>query len=545
MALRTRRTAYYIALVAVTTAVFTVAYNVGMAAWEGRPQPIYRSLEVVIQSFTTTGYGEDAPWQSPQMNALAIVMQLAGIGLILTAADVFAVPWLRSVLSPNAPETVADLDDHVVVCQHTPRTDVLIDELDARDRQYVLIESDREHARELYESGYRVIRGDPESTEVLNNARVSTASAVVADAADDANASIALSVHEVEPDVRVVSLIEDASLARYHRLAGADTVLSPRQLLGRSLAGEVPTAVTTTIEDGVSIGDDFQLAEVAVAEGSPLAGRTLADARLRERFGATVVGVWSGSSFTTAVDRDTRLPAGTQLLVAGRTGRLDALREATAATVSKLTPRRVVLAGYGDTGQAAHEALAGTNATVTVLEIEDEEGVDVVGDARDPDTLTAAGIEDASVMVLAIEDDTEAIFATLVARDLNPELRIVVRSSEEEDVQKLYRAGADYVQSLATISGRMLASTVFEDEDLLAYDRQVSVVRLPAPGLAGTTLADAAVRDVTGCAVVAVVREGESITEFDPESFVLDADDDVVIAGSDEDITEFERQFST
>src|SRR6056297_3470646 len=93
-----RRTTYYLALVFVTTLVFTGVYNVGMAVWEGRPQPLYRSLEVVIQSFTTTGYGEDAPWQTPQMNLLAILMQLAGIGLILTAVDIVAVPWLRDAL---------------------------------------------------------------------------------------------------------------------------------------------------------------------------------------------------------------------------------------------------------------------------------------------------------------------------------------------------------------------------------------------------------------------------------------------------------------
>lgn len=103
MAFRTRRTGTYLALVVATTLLFTGIYNVGMAVWEGQPQPVYRSLEVVIQSFTTTGYGEDAPWQSLQMNVLAITMQLTGIGLILTAVDVFAVPWLRGALAPTAP----------------------------------------------------------------------------------------------------------------------------------------------------------------------------------------------------------------------------------------------------------------------------------------------------------------------------------------------------------------------------------------------------------------------------------------------------------
>jgi Trk K+ transport system NAD-binding subunit len=539
----TRRTAYYLALVVVTTVVFTVAYNLGMAAWEHRPQPLYRSLEIVVQSFTTTGYGEDAPWRTPQMNALAIVMQLAGIGLILTAVDVFAVPWLRDALRPTAPESIPGLEDHVVVCAYTPRTEVLIAELDARDRAYVLVERDGETASDLHERGYRVVHGDPEATDTLEDAGVASAVAVVADVADDANASIALAAREVDPGARVISLIEDASLARYHRVAGADTVLSPRQLLGESLAGEVPTAVTTTVEEGVELGAEFELVELSVEAGSDLCHRTFAEARLRERFGVNVLGAWVDGDFETPVDPDDELDAGTRLLVAGASDRLERLRDATAATVSQFAPQRIILAGYGDTGRAAHDVLAATNAELTVLDIEDGDRVDVVGDAREPSVLEAAGIEGATVMLLAVEDDTTAIFATLIARDLNPDLRIVVRGTDHDNVQKLYRAGADYVQSLATVSGRMLASTVFEDEDLLVYDREVSIVRLPAPGLEGETVETAAVREETGCPVVAIVRDGETIVDFDPEAFTFAADDEVVIAGTGEGITRFDRRF--
>jgi Trk K+ transport system NAD-binding subunit len=543
MVLRTRRTGYYLLLVVVTTLVFTLAYNTGMAVWENRPQPLYRSFEVVVQSFTTTGYGEDAPWQSLQMNLLTVVMQLAGIGLILTAVDVFAVPWLRDALTPSPPKTVSELSDHVVVCSFTPRTDALITELEARDQPYVLVEPDSETANDLHEAGYRVIQGDPESPAVFENARLEAAIAVVADAADDTNASIALAALETDPDARVVSLVEDASLARYHELAGAGAVLSPRQLLGRSLAGEVPTAVTTSIAEGVEIGDDFELVELSIQAGSELAGRSVGGARLRERFGVNVIGAWVDGDFLTPIRRGTELDAGTRLLVAGTPDQLDALREATAATVSGFSPRSITLAGYGDTGRAAHEALAETNSRLTVLDVEEKDGVDVVGDVRDPDVLERAGIEGASVLIVAVEDDTTAIFATLVARDLNPDLQIVVRANQEEDVQKLYRAGADYVQSLATVSGRMLAATVFEDEDLLVFDRQVSVVRLPAPGLAGETLASAEVRTTTGCSVMAVVRAGETITDFDPETFTFEPDDEVVVAGTNEDVTTFEQRF--
>ncbi|WP_418771148.1 potassium channel family protein [Halorientalis halophila] len=538
-----RRTGYYLALVIVLTLLLTVVYNVGMASWENRPQPLYRSLQVVIQSFTTTGYGEDAPWLTPQMNLLAIVMQFTGIGLILTAVDVFAVPWIRDALTPSAPQVAPELDDHVIICEHTPRTDAFIGELEARGRDYVHIESDPETARELYERGYRLIEGDAETTETLANAHIESAMCVVIDAADDRSASIALAVREARPDVRVIALVEDADLAQYHRAAGVDDVLSPRQLLGESLAEHLPTAVTTEIDEGVTIGEDFELVELTISEDSDLAHTTFAEAALRDRFGVNVVGAWLDSDFKTPVDLDDRLEAGTRLLVTGESDQVESLREITVSAVRDFTAQRIVLAGYGDSGRAVYDGLAGSGSRLTVLDIEQQEQVDVVGDARDPDVLEAAGIRDADALVLTVADDTTAVFTTLIVRELNPDLQIIVRANEEEDVEKLYRAGADYVQSLATVSGRMLASTVFEDEEVLTYQTQINVVRLPASGLEGTTLAAEEVRTTTGCTVIAVIRDGKTITRFDPVNFTFEAGDEFVITGTDEAITQFEQQF--
>jgi Trk K+ transport system NAD-binding subunit len=314
-------------------------------------------------------------------------------------------------------------------------------------------------------------------------------------------------------------------------------------LLGESLAEEVPTVVTTTAAEGVEIGDDFGLAEISIEPGSELADRAIVEARLRERFGVNVIGVWSDGAFRANVDPDTTLQPGTRLLVAGSTSRIAEVREATAGSVRDVSAQTVLIAGYGETGGAAYDALVDTRTDLTVLDIEESDGVDVVADARDPEALRAAGIEEASVLVLTVAEDTTAVFATLIARDLNPDLRIVVRANEEDDVRKLYRAGADYVQSLATVSGRMLASRVLEEADLLPYDTLVSVVRTSAPELAGRTVADADVRSETGVSVVAIIREGETIADFDPTTTTLESDDEVVIAGTDEDVTRFERRF--
>ncbi|MEF8881717.1 MAG: NAD-binding protein [Halapricum sp.] len=542
MALGTRRTAQYLGAVALVTIVFTLAYNTGLSVWEGRSQPLYQSLEVVFQTFTTTGYGEDAPWSTLPMNLLVIAMQLSGIALVLAAVDVFAVPWLQDALAPAPPSEITAVQDHVVICGFSPRTDAFISELDARDREYVLLESDDELAADLYESGYRVVHGDPESAGALNRVGVESATTVVADVADDSNASIALAAADLDPTIEVITLVEEAGLAQYHDVAGATTTLSPRQLLGGHLAREVVTPVETIAESGVEISPDVQLVELTVRSGSDLAGHTFSDTGLGERSGVDVVGAWFDGEFQSPVGPDARLTDGTRLLVAGADEQLSALAEATTATVRRLTGDEIVVAGYGDSGQAAVDALHG-DTSVTVLDIEDDEGVDVVGDARDPAVLERADIDDATALIVTVGDDTAAIFTTLIARELNPSLRIVVRANEEADVQKLYRAGADFVRSLATVSGRMLVSTVLEDEDVLSYDTRVNVVQLPAGALAGRTIVDADVRAATGCTVLAIVRDGQAITDFDPAAETIRVDDELVIAGTDEAVSRFERQF--
>ncbi|PGF14056.1 potassium transporter [Natrinema sp. CBA1119] len=540
--LKSRRTGYYLLLVAVTTVFFTLLYNHGMGAWEDRPQPLYRSLEIVFQTYTTTGYGEDAPWQTPQMNLLMIGMQLAGIGLILTAADVFAVPWLRNALSPSAP-TTTDAVDHVVICEYTPRGEEFVAELNSRGQEYVIVESDVERATALHEADNRVVHGDPESIKTLENAGVDRARAVVADAADDVNASIVLSAKEVNPDVRTVTLAEDVALEEYHRIAGADSVLSPRQLLGESLARQVPTVVTTVVDDGIELGNDLELVELSIETGSELCNRTVDEARLRERFGVDIVGVWVDGDFKSPIVPEIELNEDIRLLVAGEPKRITALREEATSSIQSLSVQRVLVAGYGEAGSTAADVLAETNTEVTVIDSEEKAGVDIVGDAREPAVFREAGIDDASAVIVTLNDDTTAIFTTLIASDLNPDVDVIVRANEPESKGKLYRAGAAYVQSLATVSGRMLASTIYEDESVLAVGRQIDVVELPVGRLAGRTLVDADVRSETGATVLVVVRDGETIADFDPDTFTFEPDDEVVLAGTDESVRRFETEF--
>lgn len=539
-----RRAIGYLVVVATALVVTALGYQWGMWVWEGRPRTFVDALQFTVEMFTTTGFGGDAPWESAEMQTFILVTDLLGMAVLVGALPVFVGPVVENALSSAAPQELqTDLEDHVVLCSYTSRVGELIAELDSHDVPYVIVEADRERADDLYEDGHRVVRADPETTAGLEAARLRSARALFADVSDQVDASIVLAAKGVADDLPIVSVVEDPDRARYHRLAGADHVLSPRELLGESLAQKVTTALRLQVDEAVRIDEEIELAEVSVRHGSDLAGTTLADSELRDRSGINVVGTWYRGEFDATPSPDTELAAGTVLLVSGRPDQLERLVEMTQSTVREFATGKTIVVGYGEVGRTVTKELEEAGIDATVVDRTDLDGVDVVGDATETDTLVQAGVDDAQTVVLALPDDTVTEFATLVIRDLAPSTEIIARVETNANIAKTYRAGADYVLSLATVTGRMAASDLLDERNVLAFNQQVEVTRTPAPELVGRTLEEANVRETTGCTVLGIARGGSVATDLGPGT-TIEAGDELVIVGTDPGIRTFERRYA-
>lgn len=528
-----RRLLYYVAGLATIMAAYTAAYYYGMNYVENRPRSILHCFQFIVETFTATGYGSDSPWRTPVMQVFVPIMDISGVFLIFLALPVLVFPLFEDAFSTTVPKQVEkDLEDHVVICTHSPRAASLIDELDSSDVAYVIVEPDRETAETLYEAGHSVVQAKPNSVAGLEGANLRDARALVADVADRVDTSIVLTAKDITEDVPIVSVVEEPEKARYHELAGADTVLSPRPLLGERLASKVTTALRSDLDNAVAIGEDLEVAELPVGYGSPLEGSTLADSNIRERTGVNVIGAWIDGDFESPPSPDTTLNRSTVLLVTGQSEQLSRLRGLTLSTVRQFEGGDVILIGYGAVGRQIASVLEEHDIAYTVVDREQFDGVDVCGDATDPEVLRRAGIEQARSVILAIADDTETEFITLVVRDTDPETEIIARVEESESVQKMYRAGADYALSLETISGRMIASSVLE-EDVISPDTKVDIVRTRATALEGQTLGEVDVRRKTGVTVVGIERNGDLLTDLGPETRV-ETGDKLVVAGTDE-----------
>ncbi|EMA51402.1 potassium channel family protein [Halococcus thailandensis] len=533
-----RRTGYSIAVLVILMIAYAIAYYYGMSVFEGEPKTFLHSLQVVIEAFTTTGFGSDSPWTSPAMNVLVIAMDLTGVALIFLALPVVVFPLIEESFSTSAPSSVT-LTDHIVICAYTPRGEMFIEELTSRGIPYFVLVADRDRADDLHEDGVMVVHGDPESPDALARVNLADARALVADASDEENASIVLAA--AESDTRVLTFVENTGAADYHRYAGADDVFSPRRLVGESLANKVTTAVSTELGDAIEIDPTFEIVELPVQSGSDLAGTTIADSAITERTGANVIGAWLRGEFVSPPAPDTRLDEHSLLLVAGRESQLERLKEMTMLETRPRRRGRVIVAGLGEVGSTVAKTVETDGLETVTVDIEDRSDVDVVGDVTEESTLREAGIEEASAVILALPDDTQTVFATLVIRELSPDVEVLARSKETASVRKLYRAGADYVLALAIVSGRMLASTIL-DEEVMGFDKQIEVVKTRCSGLDGRTLREADIRARTGCTVVAVERDGTTVTDVGPD-FEVRASDKLIVVGTDVAMNHFAASF--
>lgn len=130
-----------------------------------------------------------------------------------------------------------------------------------------------------------------------------------------------------------------------------------------------------------------------------------------------------------------------------------------------------VVVGYGPAGKSVVQALEEKSLRSTVIDMNvdsvnylNEHGKQAVyGDSSRQEILHAAGIERASYLIVTLPGIEEAAATTAAGRDLNSDMRIIVRARFLMDKEVLRRAGANAVIFEEQEVARTMADTVMED----------------------------------------------------------------------------------
>ena len=111
----------------------------------------------------------------------------------------------------------------------------------------------------------------------------------------------------------------------------------------------------------------------------------------------------------------------------------------------------VIIAGIGRFGQIVNRLVRASGFDTVVLD-HDMETIQLMrrfgfrgflGDPTRADILQAAGLDEARVLVVAMDDPNAAVMVTSHARKRRPDLHIIARAYDRNHVYRLYRAGAN------------------------------------------------------------------------------------------------------
>jgi Trk K+ transport system NAD-binding subunit len=515
-----------------------------LMAREGQSHSWATAVYWTMVTMSTLGFG-DITFESDAGRVFSVVVLLTGSVFILvllpfTFIQFVFLPWMESSRRARAPRAIPrDCEGHVLLTAAGAIERSLINRLERAGIRYAVIVGDIDEALRLHDEGLHVLVGELDDPETFRAAGVERAALVATTQPDTTNTNIAFTVQETSASVIVVATAKADASEDILRLAGCDQVLRLGEMLGAALARRV------LAPDGRSsvIGqlDDLLVAEAIAPE--KLVGLPLRQSDIRRRTGLTVAGMWERGELDVARPETVILPTST-LVLAGSREQLDVYDQLFGRDRTVEEP--VVIIGGGRVGRAAGRALAAAGLDHRIIEQQPERIRDperyVLGDAADLEVLERAGFNAAPSVMVTTHDDDMNVYLTIYCRRLRADVQIIARANLDRNVSTLHRAGADSVLSYATTAATAIWNELTADNTLQLAEG-LDVFRVPVPReLAGRTLQQSQIREVTGCTVVAVA-DGDGFRPNPDSQAPLPAGSELILIGDGESEDRFLRRY--
>ncbi len=248
----------------------------------------------------------------------------------------------------NTGEIVQDLNDHLVIIGFGVNGRNIARAAKSANIQYIVIESNPDAVRQYRIQGEPIIYGDATSRTVLRHAHVSRARIVVVAISDAlATRKVTHSTREASPNAHLIVRTRFVSETQALLELGANDVvpeefetsveiftrvmmkyLVPSDDIEKFTAGirsHSYSMLRSPAETGASVADlkvhvpEIEIQSIRISKNSPIAGRAIAEAQIRARYGVSVVGIMRDSKMIVNPQSGERIESGDILYILGTT----------------------------------------------------------------------------------------------------------------------------------------------------------------------------------------------------------------------------------
>ncbi|GMU39727.1 MAG: potassium transporter TrkA [Chloroflexota bacterium] len=288
-----------------------------------------------VTTLSTVGFQEVQPLDTSG-RIFTMCFIFVGVGLLFydlsTFVEVVIVGQVTEQLGLRRIRgKVRKMDGHVIVCGFGRVGAEVARELAARNSQFVIVDKNPEALTASEWPNLPAVIGDATEEQVLRDAGVERAEALIAAADSDVeNTYIVLVARAMNPNIFIVARAGSDSAERRMVSAGANRVISPFRIGGRRMALSAVRPMLLDFVDHIASRQESDevnvVAELLIAgEAGGLAGRTVAEAFPAGR-GMHVMGIErQDGQVETGPGGATQLERGDRLIVYGDRRAIEAL----------------------------------------------------------------------------------------------------------------------------------------------------------------------------------------------------------------------------
>jgi voltage-gated potassium channel len=254
------------------------------------------SLFMTITTITTVGYDEVHPLSDNGriFSSFLIVGGVGGALYALTSIVAYVIEgeFGTTLGRRQMKNKIGKLKDHFIVCGYGRVGQEIANVFFEEQVPFVVIDSDPEKIARAEEGHRLYIFGDATNDEVLKEAGIELARGLVVAVGGDAESTyITLSAKQLNSKLFIEARSSSNEAETKLKKAGADRVISPNNIGARRMA---MLALRPSVVDFIDTviyrrGQELQMENISIQEGSSLAGLTIEEARNHSK--ATILAI--------------------------------------------------------------------------------------------------------------------------------------------------------------------------------------------------------------------------------------------------------------
>jgi voltage-gated potassium channel len=257
----------------------------------------FDAFYMTVITLSTVGFGEVTPL-TPVGRLFVVILigfgvAAAGSLAALMGQQVLEGHFRSLVMRRKMENRLKRMSDHFIIAGFGRVGRQVAKEFQAKGVPCVVIEQNEASADQIMASGIVTLQGDATDDEVLLSAGIERAQTLISTLPEEAqNVYLTLTARHMNPKLKIIARADFEDGGKKLTRAGADHVVIPHVLGGIRMAKAALQPHVVDFMQMASMGDEGLLVEeLVVPESSSLVGQSLADAKLKQTYGITIIGV--------------------------------------------------------------------------------------------------------------------------------------------------------------------------------------------------------------------------------------------------------------